>query len=346
MGGLKVRRADLSLAYEGGDLGAFIESESTSFSFTEHAHGAADEISLTLKDEQGLWRGEWLPPKGAQLEAWIRTEDWKKQGDDEELDCGIFEITNLRLSGPPGTLNLTAQSSLVTKPFMREKKNFPWTNTNLKALAQEIAGRNGLTLFWEAWAEDEVGRRIDREDQRNQTDAHFLTKLAEKWGFNVKVMRQKLILYSAKQFDSRPPARTIKCAGGKVKSWSFDTQAHDVYRACRIEFYNPDRKKYFSHTYTPENAPASGAVHVVRRECKSMAEAEERAKRELRKANKVETKGSLTLVGDVTLFAGLTYRLEDFGKLDGIFFAEKAAHSYSPGEGYTTTLELRKTLPY
>ena len=344
MGGVRVRRADLSLAYEGGDLGAFIESETTSFSYTDHAHGAADELSVTLKDDKGFWRGDWLPPKGAQIEAWIRTEDWRKPGDEEEIECGIFEISKLRLSGPPGRLNITALSTLVTKPFKRERKNFPWMHTNLKDVARQIAERNGLTLFWEA--EGEVGLRIDREDQRNQSDASFLTKLAEKRGFNVKVRGEKLIVYSAAKYDARPPVRTIRRNGGLVKSWSIDTEAHDVYGSCRIEFYNPDRKKYFSHTYTPKNAPPSGAVHVVRRRCSSFAHAEHRAKWELRKANKVETKGSITLIGDVTLFAGLTYELADFGKISGIYFAEQAAHSYSRGEGYTTTLSLRKVLPY
>ena len=48
----------------------------------------------------------------------------------------------------------------------------------------------------------------------------------------------------------------------------------------------------------------------------------------------------------MTLFAGLTYELKDFGKLSGVYFAEQATHSYSTGEGYTTTLNVRKALPY
>ena len=176
-------------------------------------------------------------------------------GDEEEIDCGIFEISNLKLSGPPGRLVISALSSLVTKPFKREKKNFPWMNTNLRTVAGQIAARNGFALFWEAGAEGEAGLRIDREDQRNQSDAAFLTKLAGKRGFNVKVQGEKLIVYSARKCDARPPVRVIERAGGRVKTWSLETEAHDVYRACRVEYYNPDLKKHLTHTFTPENRP-------------------------------------------------------------------------------------------
>ena len=70
--------------------------------------------------------------------------------------------------------------------------------------------------------------------------------------------------------------------------------------------------------------------------------AQQLAKNKLRKANKHENTGSLTLVGDPRLVAGVTLTLVNFGAFDGKYIVEKARHKV--GGGYTLQIELRKCL--
>ncbi|MBP2654257.1 MAG: hypothetical protein H6Q73_1826 [Firmicutes bacterium] len=66
------------------------------------------------------------------------------------------------------------------------------------------------------------------------------------------------------------------------------------------------------------------------------------AKNALRKANKQENTGSITLVGDPRLVGGVTATLKNFGSFDSKYIISKAVHRISGG--YTTDIEIRKCL--
>lgn len=66
------------------------------------------------------------------------------------------------------------------------------------------------------------------------------------------------------------------------------------------------------------------------------------AKNALRKANKQENAGNITLFGDPTLVAGVTVDLKNFGAFSLKYIVSKATHKIS--NGYTTDVEIRKCL--
>jgi len=66
------------------------------------------------------------------------------------------------------------------------------------------------------------------------------------------------------------------------------------------------------------------------------------AKNNLRKANKQENAGSVTLVGDTSLVAGVTANLKNFGAFDNKYIVSKAVHKIS--NGYDVDIEVRKCL--
>lgn len=66
------------------------------------------------------------------------------------------------------------------------------------------------------------------------------------------------------------------------------------------------------------------------------------AKNALRKANKKENAGTITLFGDPTLVGGVTVDLKNFGAFDEKYIVSKATHKIS--DGYTVESEIRKCL--
>lgn len=66
------------------------------------------------------------------------------------------------------------------------------------------------------------------------------------------------------------------------------------------------------------------------------------AKNALRKANKKENTGSITLFGDPTLVGGVTSNLKNFGAFDNKYIVSKAVHKIS--DGYTVEVDVRKCL--
>lgn len=65
------------------------------------------------------------------------------------------------------------------------------------------------------------------------------------------------------------------------------------------------------------------------------------AKATLRRLNLRSVTGSMTLVGDTRLVAGIVIEVKGFGSFDGNFFIESASHSMSES-GYVTTINVRR----
>jgi phage protein D len=47
--------------YDGQDITQAISDSIIDFSYTDKSSGEADEISLTVHDREGNWRGAWYP---------------------------------------------------------------------------------------------------------------------------------------------------------------------------------------------------------------------------------------------------------------------------------------------
>lgn len=76
----------------------------------------------------------------------------------------------------------------------------------------------------------------------------------------------------------------------------------------------------------------------------SNAEAKKQAEYKLREANIGEKSGSFTMLGDVSLCAGLTVNVAGFGDFDGKYIIEQSKHSISRSSGYKTTINLREVV--
>jgi phage protein D len=85
----------------------------------------------------------------------------------------------------------------------------------------------------------------------------------------------------------------------------------------------------------------SGQDLILNQKADTLADAEAIASKKLRDANKRETTGSITMIGDMRFVGSGNIDITGWGKFDGKYFIEKATHSVSKGSGYVTSLELR-----
>lgn len=343
-----VRRAALSLIYAGRDISADIAPFVLSASFTDHASGKADEFTVTLEDRDGLWRGGWLPDKGATVRPAILCEHWRgpaAPGDGAlTLPCGVFTIDEIEFSTTPDggdTVTLKAVSVPVGSKLRKEKATRGWENASLAALARDIAEENGLSLLFEA--ADFAFARVDRRDE---SALGFLKRLADEAGVNLKVAEEKLVFFDGLKFDSRPASLTVTRGEDALASARLRTQTHDTYRACRVTYHDPAAKQELTAEFAAPGGAASGQVLQVTRRVESRAEAMRLARKLLRQKNRREVTGELSLMGEPRLLGGITLHLSGWRRLDGKYFVEKAVHAISRDGGYTTTADIRKTLDY
>lgn len=323
------------LEYENTDITPYVEPYVASVTYTDHAHGKADGLTIVLEDMDGLWRGRLYPNKGALVSAKIITPG-------HTLSLGKFAVDEIEPSGPPDIVTLKAVSAYITKPFRLEKKTKAWRDITLKKIVEEIAGKHGFSVFYDADEAVEYGRI----DQREESDLKFIARLCDACGMNLKTAEEKIIVFEGKKYDARPPAMAISRGEDCIKRYRFSSKAHDVYRACQVSYADPETKENVSFLYTPPDPPPCGHVLKINKRVESFAAAEQAAKSELRRKNKGELTGSLTLVGRTDLLAGINIRIAGFGGVhDGNYFVEEAVHSLGD-QGYLITVNIRKVLVY
>ena len=185
------RWAEVVIIYEGVNISRDIAPYLLNFTYTDNASDKADDISLTLEDRERLWCSDWFPSKGDKIRASIVIHDWEAANQTQSLPCGTFEVDQIECSGPPNQVTIKAVSTLVSKPMRQEKHTKAWENVKLSTIAGDMAGKNGLRLFWDS-SEDPF---FERRDQVETSDLEFFSGLARDYGIVVKVTDTQLVCY-------------------------------------------------------------------------------------------------------------------------------------------------------
>ncbi|MCW9548009.1 phage late control D family protein [Klebsiella oxytoca] len=93
--------------------------------------------------------------------------------------------------------------------------------------------------------------------------------------------------------------------------------------------------------------PNVGKVLKIHRRCSSLAEAEKLAKSSLRNKNRRELSGTLDLMGNPALRAGMVIAVNGFGRWDTARYAiEEVTHNWSKGQGLITQAGIRGIMGY
>ncbi len=338
---MKSRRTRVSLIYEGTDISADISASLLSITYTDNAHGKADDITITLQDKKELWREDWMPQKGATINVSFETKDWRAAGDEMILPCGSFSIDEITLSGPPGVVEIKAISIPTKSSLQNEKKNRSWEGISLSGIAGDIAKNNGIELLYDA-----VDPLYERRDQRDESDLAFLQRLCEEAGCLLKVTDERLVVFEEKTYEQNSVGLIIQNEAKKVGSnavrYSFSSSLIDVYGRCKVKYYDPVKKTEQTHIYTVPNSE-EGKTLVINKRVESLAEAMNLAQKELRKKNKKQVTGNVTLIGDLRIVAGINVGIKGWGHFDGKYFVDKAIHSYQQGV-FATAIEIHRVL--
>ena len=348
-----------------------------SFTYDDKETNEADEISLTLKDPTGKWASKWKPDGGEVVRAYIAsgTVDGKKG---RELFCGKFFVDSLRTSGSPRVFEMRAVSIPMNTPIRRKMVTKAWEKKTLKGIAQEIAAAAKVKLLFDS-KEDPSYDRQDQKAESNLKflsrlceDAGLSIKVTDSqivifdqafyekkkpvktltlgvsdilsWDFE----SQQSETYKSCTISYRNPKEKKKGSSGSYVTGDFSDIDKKAVAVASDDDYdiNADPKKkvnpaVMTYTYTDPDAEENGQEYQVKKRATSLSEAKRIAKATLRKLNLRKMTGSLSLVGDTSLVAGVVINLKGFGSFDGAFIIESASHRASTS-GYVTSLSVRR----
>ncbi len=329
------RRANIRIIYQGVDITTDIKQDLVEFSYTDNASGEADDISITLKDEQKRWITQWKPQKGDEIEASIQTINWNKNGDNYELDCGLFIVDQPEFSGRPMRLTLQALSMPANNDFTRTEKSRTWEEVTISEIAKNVAENAGLNLFFDSGLDP----MLSFLEQSEVSDMAFLYDVCKNHGLAMKVYSKKIIIFSEEEYENKPAVAVI--TESDMTDWTARTTLTDTgYDGCLMEYFDPLTEELLEYSYILSGR--SGVkVFKINELAASVEEAERRVKSKLRELNRKETLITINLPGSTKLVASNNIEITDLGVFSGKYYIDQVKHVCN---GYTCQLELHKIL--
>ena len=351
-------RLRLLFSRAGTDVTKSLMPDLLSFSYDDKETNESDEVSLTLMDPTGKWADTWKPDGGEVIKAYIAVGTTMKKG--RELYCGKFFVDSLRVRGAPRTFEMRAVAIPLNKPIRKKLKTRAWEKKTLRGIAQQIANDAGVKLLFDSKENPDY----DRQDQSKESDLKFLSRLCEEAGLSLKVTDERLVIFDQASYEKKSAIKTLELGTSNILSWDFESQQSDTYKTCTITYRDPKQKKkgsagsynmdlqkvktkkdtnpaVLTYTATDPDADENGQEYAIKKRAKSIEEAKRLATAKLRQLNLRRVTGSMTLIGDISLVAGVVVHCKGFGSFDGNFIVSEASHTVDSG-GYTTTISVRR----
>ncbi len=330
----------IDISYNDKDISESINKYLESLSYTDFAHGKKDDLHITLDNKSGKWTNGWFPHKGAKLKFNLIFNETK-------LNPGIFTIDDVSASEPPSIFKMKAVSSVdssgkkdpakINGLNTRQKRTHE--NISLGEVVSNIAKYHGLKHVYSV--DKEI--LIERVSQ-DESDLTFLKNITNEYGLKLKLQSEKIIVYSGKKYEEKPPTLVIEKGVSNIESCSFNSKAHDTYSSVILLYQNIDDKSPEKFRWSPPGTDIFGEVLALDRGSMTTEKAEELAKNVLRKKNESSDTGNMKLLGNPLLRAGINLDLIGFGVFSGKYFIEEAKHDI--GSSYVTSIKIRKVLEY
>ncbi|CAM3933041.1 phage late control D family protein [Rahnella bruchi] len=226
---------DYMVKLAGSDITTDISRRLISLSLTDNRGFEADQLDIELDDADGLMQ---MPPRGAVLSVFL---GWKGQA---LFHKGEFTVDEVEHRGAPDTLTLRARSADY-RGSLNSRRDNSYHDTTLEAIVSAIAARNSLQP---AVAESLKGVKVSHIDQTQETDAAFITRLAELNGGVVAIKAGKLIFIkpgSALTASGKPiPQITLSRSDGDGHTFNIaDRDAYTGVSATWLHTKEPKPKK-------------------------------------------------------------------------------------------------------
>lgn len=160
-----------------------------SLTMTDNRGFEADQLDIELDDTNGQIA---LSSRGTALTLWL---GWQGSA---LLSKGSFTVDEIEHRGTPDTLTIRSADFRGTMNSRREQS---WHDTTLGAIVETIAARNKLMV---SVADTLKAVSVPHIDQTQESDAVFLSRLADRNGASVSVKAGTLL--AGKPVVERRPA--------------------------------------------------------------------------------------------------------------------------------------------
>lgn len=223
------------LTMDGADITQNFSDRLIGLTMTDNRGFEADQLDIALDDTDGLVE---LPPRGASLTLWL---GWQGSA---LVNKGSFTVDEIEHRGAPDTLTIRGRSADF-RGSLNSRREQSWHDTTLGVIVETIAQRNKLTA---SVADSLKAIAIPHIDQTQESDAAFLSRLAERNGASVSVKAGKLLFLkagSAMTASGKPiPQMTVERGDGDRHQFAIaDREAYTGVTAKWLHTRDPKPQK-------------------------------------------------------------------------------------------------------
>ncbi|MBQ4864591.1 phage late control D family protein [Pseudoalteromonas sp. MMG013] len=217
-----------------------VNSQLISLTLTDNRGFESDTLEIQLDDSTGQLA---IPRKGAKMQVKL---GYVYNDKSELVDKGSYTIDEVEHSGAPDTLTIRGKSADMRGSLLKSHEQ-SYHQETLESIVQTIAKRNGLTAKLSPALASEL---MDHIDQANESDAQFLTRLAEQFDAIATVKNDTLMFISAGQ--------SVTASGQPLPKVNITRQSGDQHR-----FSIADRQAYAGVTAYWQNEKAAKRESVT-----------------------------------------------------------------------------------
>jgi phage protein D len=264
------RQAKPIVFYQGGNISAQVFPQLVELTYCDRASNMEDTIDIELADPDHRFQNTWTFARAQPLNVTLEQDSWNSPGEIIQQQCGQFEIDMIELEGPPSTIRIRAKSVPVSGSLKFQQKSRAWEGTDLKTVAQQIAGESGMSLNYQA----ALNPTFSRLDQREQSDLVVLSREADRFGLCVKVANNQIVIFDEQTAESQAATFTVlaptRTSPGGINNsgilkWRLTANSNEVVNAATVTYRNPETGRTINQTFTPPTSPTksvSGAKDI------------------------------------------------------------------------------------
>ncbi len=330
---------------DGEDITANLQDRLTSLRIVDDSGQQSDSLELALDDRDKLLP---VPRSGANIKVWLGYSD----GGPPPVYMGTYAVDEVGLSmGGPRSMTIKASAAALAPALVKERKTRSWDNKTLREIAEQIAKENGLQITIKGKAADQ---KILHEDQTNESDQNFLSRLADRFQAVIKPADNKLVLVD-RAAGQAGPVQTVDIT--QAIDWNANLKNRGAFGSVEARYVDREATGGVSQWSNTEKKITAGGTagggswtgtsgqqlppFQIPKLFPTKAEAEAAAKAQLQSLQSGEVRITVRLSGDPSFKINAEGQviLRNFRPyIDGQWFVRQVTHELASG-GYITSIE-------
>lgn len=337
----RIRKAYAEIIYKSKDISLDLEKYLSSIRITDNLSGILDDIEIQLKNKNLLFlKPNWALNKKEKIQVSFITENFEKANNGKRsLPCGTFYIDDRDFSSTH--FSIRGISAPVTN-ILDQKNSKHWENITLKALGEEFSNKHNLKFQY--LVEEEI--KFTSLDQDKETDLSFLNKIVEDEGISLKVTFDKLVLFNRDLLEKVDSKRIINLFSQELSDdWNFRESTRGIYDACEVSYLNLNSclKEVSLINANGEIIENKENLKILKINKKSASGNIKRlAIKKLKQANRGKLEFNFSIIGDLNISSGSTFKLINAGIFNGKYMIENITRTLSPFRADISSYLIKK----